>query len=295
MTITRFLDELKHSTSYGDQIVRAERLPAREARYAEPRYPLHPVLKSTLESLGVAQLYTHQVAALNDIRSGKHVVVVTSTASGKTICYNVPVLETILSDPTCRALYLFPTKALAQDQLRGLLRYRDATPELPLTAGTYDGDTPQATRRKLRDEGNIILTNPDMLHQGIVPNHTRWGDFFTNLRYVVIDEIHAYRGIFGSNVANVIRRLIRICSHYDAHPQFICCSATISNPKELAEKMTGVPLNVVGGEDDGSPKGPKSFLLWNPPHLDESMVERRSANSDASNLMVELVSRRFQP
>jgi len=293
MTITRFLDELKHSTSYGDQIVRAERLPAREARYAEPRYPLHPVLKSTLESLGVAQLYTHQVAALNDIRSGKHVVVVTSTASGKTICYNVPVLETILSDPTCRALYLFPTKALAQDQLRGLLRYRDATPELPLTAGTYDGDTPQATRRKLRDEGNIILTNPDMLHQGIVPNHTRWGDFFTNLRYVVIDEIHAYRGIFGSNVANVIRRLIRICSHYDAHPQFICCSATISNPKELAEKMTGVPLNVVGGEDDGSPKGPKSFLLWNPPHLDESMVERRSANSDASNLMVELVSRRF--
>ncbi len=293
MTITRFLEELKHSAYYGDQIVRAERLPEREACYAEPRDPLHPAMKSTLETLGIAQLYTHQVAAIDQIRAGKHVVVVTSTASGKTICYNVPVLETMLSDPTCRALYLFPTKALAQDQLRGLLRYRDAATGLPFTAGTYDGDTPQATRRKLRDEGNIILTNPDMLHQGILPNHTRWGDFFTNLRYVVIDEIHAYRGIFGSNVANVIRRLIRICSHYDSHPKFICCSATISNPKELAEKMTGVSLNVVGGGDDGSPKGSKSFLLWNPPHLDESMVERRSANSDASNLMIELIRRRF--
>jgi DEAD/DEAH box helicase domain-containing protein len=293
MTISGLIDELTHGTHYRDQVVRIERLPAREAKFADPRDPLNPVLGEALKTLGIDQLYTHQVAAIDHIRSGEHVVVVTSTASGKTMCYNVPVLETLLSDPTGRALYLFPTKALAQDQLRGLLRYRDAAPDLPLVAGTYDGDTPQATRRKLRDEGNVILTNPDMLHQGIVPNHTRWGDFFTNLRYVVIDEIHAYRGIFGSNVANVIRRLKRICAHYDAHPQFICCSATISNPQDLAEKMTGVSLNLVGGEEDGSPKGPRSFVLWNPPFLDDSMIERRSANSDARDLMVELIRRRF--
>lgn len=293
MTISRFLDELKHSTYYRDQIVRIERLPARPAQYAVPRHALHPALQTTLEALDIQQLYTHQAAAIDHVRSGGHVVVVTSTASGKTLCYNVPVLETLLTDPGARALYLFPTKALAQDQLRGLIRYRDVSTDLPMVAGTYDGDTPQTTRRKLRDEGNIILTNPDMLHQGIIPNHTRWGEFFTSLRYVVIDEIHAYRGIFGSNVANVIRRLLRICKHYDAHPQFICCSATIANPKELAEKLTGSSLEVISSDQDGSPKGPKSFLLWNPPFLDDTMVERRSANSDARDIMVELMRRRF--
>jgi DEAD/DEAH box helicase domain-containing protein len=293
MTISRFLDELTHSTYYRDQAVWVQRLPERPARYAAPQRPLHPTLRAILDTLGIGALYTHQALAVDAVRAGQHVVVVTSTASGKTLCYNMPVMETVFDDPGARALYLFPTKALAQDQLRGLLRYRNALPDLPLMAGTYDGDTPPTTRRTLRDEGHIILTNPDMLHTGILPNHTRWGAFFTSLRYVVIDEIHAYRGIFGSNVANVIRRLSRICAHYGAHPQFICCSATIANPAELAEKLTGVPLTLIGSDQDGSPKGPKSFLLWNPPFLDDSMVERRSANSDARDLMVELIRRRF--
>ena len=293
MTISHLLDELIHSTYYRDQVAWIERLPERPAQYAEPEQPLHPTLKSILEALDIRQLYTHQTMALDAVRAGGHVVIVTSTASGKTLCYNIPVLETILEHPGTRALYLFPTKALAQDQLKGLLRYREALPDLPLLAGTYDGDTPPNTRRKLRDEGNIILTNPDMLHQAIIPNHTRWGEFFSSLKYVVIDEIHAYRGIFGSNVANVIRRLTRICRHYGANPQFICCSATIANPQELAENLTGVSLTTITGDHDGSPKGPKSFVLWNPPHLDDSMVERRAANSDARDLMVELIRRRF--
>ena len=293
MTISRFLDELTHNTYHRQQISGHRRLPARKARYADPERPLPPALRGALKAIGVERLYTHQALALDAVRSGKHVVIVTSTASGKTLCYNIPVMETLLEDPSARALYLFPTKALAQDQLRGLIRYRDAQPDLPLVAGTYDGDTPPTTRRKLRDEGNLILTNPDMLHQGILPNHTRWGEFFSSLRYVVIDEIHTYRGIFGSNVANVIRRLARICAHYGAQPRFICCSATIANPMELAEKLTGVPLTLIGGDQDGSPKGPKSFVLWNPPFLDDTMVERRSANSDANDLMVELIRRRF--
>ncbi|MBM3262623.1 MAG: DEAD/DEAH box helicase [candidate division Zixibacteria bacterium] len=293
MTLSRLLDDLLHSTYYGNQVAGVKSLPERKARFATPKRPVHPALFSILETLGIRELYTHQAMALDAVRAGNHVVIVTSTASGKTLCYNIPVLETLLETPGARALYLFPTKALAQDQLRGLLRYREAHPHLPLAAGTYDGDTPPTTRRKLRDEGQIILTNPDMLHSGILPNHTRWGGFFTSLKYIVIDEIHTYRGIFGSNVANVIRRLSRICAHYGASPRFICSSATIANPMELAEKLTGASLTLIGCEHDGSPKGPKSFVLWNPPFLDELMVERRSANSDAQHLMVELIRRRF--
>jgi DEAD/DEAH box helicase domain-containing protein len=182
---------------------------------------------------------------------------------------------------------MYPTKALAQDQLKKLFRYKEINPFFSYECGTYDGDTPTSTRKKLRDSGNLILSNPDMVHSGILPNHTRWSDFFSNLRFIVIDEIHAYRGIFGSNVANVMKRLNRICNHYGSSPQFICSSATIGNPKELAEKITGHEMTLV--DNDGSPKGPKKFVFWNPPFIDEGKTERRSPNTEARHLMVDLI------
>ncbi|MDI6827069.1 MAG: DEAD/DEAH box helicase, partial [Armatimonadota bacterium] len=236
----------------------------------------------------------HQVEAIENIRNGKNVVVLTGTASGKTLCYNIPVLETLLTNPTAKALYMFPTKALAQDQLRGLRRWAELEPSLAriMKTGTYDGDTPQTTRRKLRDEASIILTNPDMLHQGILPYHTRWNRFLSDLHYVIIDEIHTYRGVFGSNVANVIRRLNRICEFYGSKPQFICCSATIANPLELAQKLTGIPMVLV--DNDGSPRGAKLFVLWNPPIIDVGAMERRSSNVEAQMLMTALIKNGVQ-
>jgi DEAD/DEAH box helicase domain-containing protein len=198
-----------------------------------------------------------------------------------------PVLESILADPSACALYLYPTKALAQDQLRTLTRYLDADPTLPLVAGTYDGDTPPNARRKLKNEANVLLTNPDMLHSGILPNHGTWARFLAKLKYVVVDEVHTYRGTFGSNVAHVLGRLNRICEHYGAKPTFIGCSATIRNPRELAEGLTGRAMHVV--DDDGSPRGPKAFVIWNPPFFGDDRVERKSANVEAARILAELV------
>ncbi len=289
MDVERFLSEIRSGRHYGNQIVWVEQLPAREARFADLPRPLSEPVAEALAAEGIQRLYTHQAAAVNAAREGDSLVVVTSTASGKTLCYNVPVLEALLEDPTTRALYLFPTKALAQDQLKTLKRYREARPDLPISAGTYDGDTPRDLRKQLRDEGNIILTNPDMLHSGILPNHARWAHFLQALRFVVIDEVHAYRGIFGSNVANVIRRLRRICRHYGADPVFICCSATIGNPAEHAGAIVGRPMRLV--DDDGSPRGRKRFVLWNPPYVDAARLSRRSANSEAQWLMCDLIER----
>jgi len=289
LDVERFLSEIRSGRHYGNQIVWVEQLPAREARFADLPRPLSEPVAEALAAEGIQRLYTHQAAAVNAAREGDSLVVVTSTASGKTLCYNVPVLEALLEDPTTRALYLFPTKALAQDQLKTLKRYREARPDLPISAGTYDGDTPRDLRKQLRDEGNIILTNPDMLHSGILPNHARWAHFLQALRFVVIDEVHAYRGIFGSNVANVIRRLRRICRHYGADPVFICCSATIGNPAEHAGAIVGRPMRLV--DDDGSPRGRKRFVLWNPPYVDAARLSRRSANSEAQWLMCDLIER----
>jgi DEAD/DEAH box helicase domain-containing protein len=286
-SLERFLEEVEHSRDYEGQIIHTEVIPAREAQYGTSKEPLEPMVEQALRAQGIENLYSHQVTAINAIREGKHVVVVTSTASGKTLCYNIPILEEVTRDPGARVLYLYPTKALAQDQLKKLVRYREINPMFLYESGTYDGDTPTSTRKKLRDSGNLILSNPDMLHSGILPNHTRWSDFFANLRFVVVDEIHAYRGIFGSNVANVLRRLNRICAHYGASPQFICCSATIGNPKELAEKITGHEMLLV--DNDGSPRGPKRFVLWNPPFIDEGKTERKSPNAEARHLMVDLI------
>jgi DEAD/DEAH box helicase domain-containing protein len=271
-----------------------ERLPEREARFAEPEIPLHPGLQGTLEADGISRLWLHQARALDAIRRGEDTVVVTGTASGKTLCYNLPVFETFLGDSQATALYLFPTKALAQDQLKTARRMADGIPELGprFRLGTYDGDTSTHTRRQLRAEGRLILSNPDMFHAGILPGHTRWARFFMNLRYVVLDEIHSYRGIFGSNVAAVIRRLRRICRHYGSDPVFIASSATIGNPAELADRVFGSTecgKQVTLVNEDGSPRGPKMFIFWNPPRLDDKGGERRGANGEARDLLVGLV------
>jgi len=288
----KFLDRLTSSKHYRGQIIHIEELPPRQAVFDELKKPLPQAIESALAKMGITKLYSHQVSSIEALRAGKDIVVVTSTASGKTLCYNIPVLETILKSPEARALYVFPTKALAQDQLRGLSNLKNLNPDLPIKAGTYDGDTPANMRRKLRDEGNIILTNPDMLHQGMLPHHPSWAKFFAELRFVVIDEVHSYRGVFGSQVANVIRRLDRICRHYGSRPQYICCSATIANPKEHADRITGRDMMLI--DNDGAPKGRKWFVLWNPPFIDDAKMERRSANAEAKDIMVELLKERIQ-
>lgn len=291
MNVQRFLDRLITDREYRGQIVHVEVLPERTARTKRPTIPLDPAISAALERLGIDALYTHQADAVDAARRGQHVVVVTGTASGKTLCYTLPILEALLENPESTALLLYPTKALAQDQLRGLLRFKELDRGFPIVAGTYDGDTPQHTRRTLREKGNCILTNPDMLHSGILPRHTSWARFFENLRYLVLDELHTYRGIFGSHVANVVRRLRRIAAHYGAAPTVIACSATIANPGEHAARLVGLPCEVV--DDDGSPRGKKHFVLWNPPRVGETL-ERRSSNSEAQRLMVELMSERVQ-
>ena len=292
MNVSQFLTRLKSANYYVGQVSHVEHLEAREATFADLTPAPDPRVQHILQKDGVERFYTHQVSAIENIRAGRNVVVVTGTASGKTVCYNTPVLESIMQDDESTALYLYPTKALAQDQLRTLHRYHNSDPTLPLRTGTYDGDTPPATRRKLKNEANVLLTNPDMLHSGILPNHGTWAHFFSKLKYVVIDEVHTYRGVFGSNVSHVIYRLNRICQHYGANPVFVCCSATIHNPKELAERVVGQPVQLV--DNDGSPRGEKTFVIWNPPLLGDDRIERKSANVEASNVLSELVSDEHQ-
>jgi DEAD/DEAH box helicase domain-containing protein len=287
MDVKKFLSGVHASKYYQGQIVHAETIPARDAKYAPVTPAPPPRLQRIIEKEGIKKLYTHQADAVERVRSGAHVVVVTGTASGKTLCYNLPVLERIIEDEDACALYLYPTKALAQDQLRTLNRHKTIDTELPLRTGTYDGDTPPSTRRKLKNEANVLLTNPDMLHSGILPNHGMWARFFARLRYIVIDEIHAYRGVFGSNVCHVLRRLNRICAHYGANPIYICCSATIRNPLQLAEKITGQSMVLV--DNDGSPRGEKTFVFWNPPLLEQNVMERKSSNIEAARLLSDVV------
>jgi DEAD/DEAH box helicase domain-containing protein len=266
-------------------LVHRQVLPARPARFGELQPPLGEPLRAALEARGVSRLYTHQVCAIEALRAGRDTVVVTGTASGKSLCFHVPALERLLEDRDATALYLFPTKALAQDQLKSLTRLASGSVELSgvLCAGVYDGDTAATTRKKLRDEANVILSNPDMLHAGILPQHARWARFLRNLRFVVVDEMHAYRGIFGSHVALVLRRLERLVRHYGGEFRYVLCSATIRNPGELAIALTGRDMSVV--DDDGAPRGEKHFAFWNPPFRDETRVERRSSNVEGSLLL----------
>ena len=287
MLADAFIHNLTTSPDYEQQIVHIQYIPPHSASFGSLDRPLNPSLQSQLESLGVSSLYTHQAMAINSALSGKNIMVSTASASGKTLCYNVPVLESILSDRTSRALYLFPTKALAQDQLRKLNEL--ACPELvPLgECATFDGDTPQSERGEIKKRARVVLTNPDMLHLGILPNHESWSKLFNQLKYVVIDEAHIYRGVFGSHVAQVLRRLRRLCRHYGSAPQFICCSATIANPKEHAEKLVGADFEVI--DSDGSSHGGKAFVFWNPPIIDKAKSIRRSPNGEATFIFTELI------
>ena len=224
-----------------DSVIRAIHYqPAAPGEYSPVPDAVHPKLRDALARQGVTRLYSHQAAAFDLVVAGKNTVVVTPTASGKTLCYNLPVLNRLMDDPGARAVYLFPTKALAEDQLHEMQQALDAAGS-DLRAFTYDGDTPQDARKAIRERANIVLTNPDMLHAGILPHHTKWAKLFENLRYFIIDELHYCRGVYGSHVANVVRRLKRICEFYGSKPQFICSSATIANPRELAEALTGEP------------------------------------------------------
>src|SRR2546425_5830451 len=237
------LDDLLISKTTGPCITASQHFPARDAVYAPFPSSLNPRLVDALRARGFDALYSHQARVWDLVEAGRDVVVVTPTASGKTLCYNLPVLQALIDQPEARVLYLFPTKALAQDQLAELVELAKQLPELRMF--TYDGDTPQDARRAVRARANLVLTNPDMLHSGILPHHTKWAGLFQNLRYVVIDELHAYRGVFGSHVANLLRRLRRICRHYGSEPQFIMASATIANPRDHAQNIIGAAVEEV--------------------------------------------------
>ncbi len=289
MDAKAFIRYLQSLPDYAGQVAHIEHIPSREAFTDYLDAPLSPELQARLDRKGFTSLYTHQAEAINQSLKGNNVMVATSSASGKSLCYNVSVLETLLNSVDGRALYLFPTKALAQDQLRVLREMFTPSPFRTLEFSTFDGDTDYSERNDIRKRSRVILTNPDMLHVGILPNHSSWTRLLRNLKYVVIDEAHSYRGVFGSHVAGVIRRLRRVCQFYGSEPRFILCSATIANPRQHAEKLTGLPFTVV--DNDGAPHGPKEFVFWNPPVVDEKRNSRRSTNSEATHLFTELVNR----
>jgi len=281
MDVAALLERIKSRQDYAGQLEHVEMLPERPGQFEIPSDPLPEALQQLLTRQGIDQLYSHQVAGLETARAGRDWVMVTGTASGKTLCYNLPIVETALADRDARALYLYPTKALAQDQLKGLLELVGGDDELAaeIRPGVYDGDTPTAQRRRIRGEANLVLSNPDMLHAAILPYHPKWSSFFSELRYVVIDEVHTYRGILGAQVSAVLRRLLRVCAHYGSRPLFLSTSATIANPGELVGRLVGRQVEVI--DDDGSPRGRKYFALWNPTPLGADSLARRSPNDDA--------------
>ena len=278
MAVASFTDGLLS----GEELAHLETEPQRNARFAALPEDLHPAV---VAAIGIRALYTHQRAAWDAAARGEHLIVTTGTASGKTLAFNLPVLDALARDPKSRALYLYPTKALAQDQFRALSAYGSPN----VRPAIYDGDTPTEHRRQIRGWANVILTNPDMVHIGVLPHHDRWGDVLANLRYVVVDEAHVYRGVFGSHVGNVLRRLRRLARIYGAEPQFLLASATISNPGELGLGLIGARVTVVG--DDGAPRAERTIVLWNPPLLDAELGLRGSALAEAAKLQAELVER----
>ena len=272
-----------------DEVITAvQHIPAREAKCLPVPGWVRPELAAAYAAKGVTQLYTHQAAAAEKVRAGRNVVVVTPSASGKTLCYNLPVLNAVLENPDTRAMYLFPTKALAQDQLAEL---HDLGQRLENSFGvfTYDGDTPTDARRAIREKGHIVLTNPDMLHTGILPHHTKWTRVFENLRYIVLDELHTYRGVFGSHLCNVLRRLRRIARFYGSQPQFVCSSATIANPGELATRLIEADVDVL--DENGAPAAEKFVVFYNPPVVNQFLGIRRSYINEASRVAQEFLKR----
>jgi len=290
MDVDGFLEYIRSLPSYRGQIVHVREIPARPAHFAEGCAGLSAGAWHALNRLGISRLYSHQAEAVGAVLQGGDVLVCTGTASGKSLCYSAPILDMLHLDPDGRALLLFPTKALCQDQFGKFGAALKAAEPGGALAGVFDGDTPSHTRRKLRDHAAVVFSNPDMLHAAILPQHARWASFIANLRYLVLDELHVYSGIFGANMANLLRRFERICEHYGSRPQIIAGSATIANPGELFERLTARRPRVI--ECDGSPRGRTVFLLWNPPvERNRTWRSRRSANVEAHELMAELVGR----
>lgn len=291
MNFPQIIDQMSRSPQFMENVTYWRTLPAQDARYLPFPEKLNSQLIDALNDRGIRQLYTHQASAVETILSGKHAVVVTPTASGKTLCYNLPVLNAILNNPQSRALYLFPTKALAQDQVSELHALVDSL-QVDIKAYTFDGDTPASARQAIRSVGHIVVTNPDMLHQGVLPHHTKWVKLFENLKYVVIDEVHAYRGVFGSHLTNVLRRMKRICAFYGVNPQFIGCSATIANPRELFQNIIEADAELI--DNNGAPRGEKHFIFYNPPVVNQELGIRKSAVKEARNIAAQFLSGEVQ-
>jgi DEAD/DEAH box helicase domain-containing protein len=285
------LDAFAARDTTGEILTAVRHFPAREAQWAEFPAWVNADLRSAYAAKGIRQLYSHQADAAESVHAGKNIVIVTPTASGKTLCYNLPVLHAILENSDARALYLFPTKALAQDQLAEL---HDLNQRLDNRFGvfTYDGDTPGDARKAIREKSHIVLTNPDMLHTGILPHHTKWTRLFENLRFIVIDELHTYRGVFGSHLCNVLRRLRRIAQFYGRDPQFICCSATIANPGELASRLLEAEVHVLSA--NGAPAAEKTFVFYNPPVVNRALGIRRSYINETSRVAQEFLKHDLQ-
>jgi len=283
-----FLDELKTNPSFMDNVTKWEIRPSSSGQFAPLPESLPEVVSRALTGRGIRQLYTHQAESYAAAEKGDDICVVTPTASGKTLCYNLPVLKTLLNEPESRALYLFPTKALSQDQ-QSALNDIVLGDEIPVKICTYDGDTPGSLRISARQAGRIIISNPDMLHSGILPNHPKWIDFFKSLRYIVLDEVHTYRGVFGSHMCNLLRRLKRIAAFYGSNPQFICCSATIGNPAELAGAIIEKPVTLIS--NNGAPSGEKHLIFYNPPLVDPVQGIRKGVVHSSQQMAVRLLDK----
>jgi DEAD/DEAH box helicase domain-containing protein len=290
LQLSMLLDEWRRTPSFHSQVTKWHVEPARPPRYREIPHFLHSDLKNALQNRNIQGLYSHQFEAIARVREGQNVMVVTPTASGKTMCYNLPVLNEICHHPETRALYIFPTKALSQDQVAELHDLAKNL-ETQVQTYTYDGDTPLNARQKIREAGHIVVTNPDMLHSAILPHHTKWLRLFENLKFIVIDEAHIYRGVFGSHVANVIRRLLRICEFYGSRPQFILSSATVANPDDLGRELTGSAVSVIS--ESGAPQGERHTLFYNPPVVEPKLGLRRSSLQEARRIAARLLKERI--
>jgi DEAD/DEAH box helicase domain-containing protein len=291
LTLKEWLTRMENNRRFMENVRAMKRLPATEGRFADFPDWVHPHLRQVLEKKGIRQLYSHQAEAVQLVKQGRDVVLVTPTASGKTLCYNLPVIQQILTEPETRALYLFPTKALAQDQMHEVHSLIGAL-GADIKTFTYDGDTPDDARQAIRKQGHVVVTNPDMLHAGILPHHTKWQKLFTNLRYVVIDELHVYRGVFGSHLTNVMRRLVRVCRFYGQDPVFVCCSATVANPREHAERLLERPMELIAAS--GAPTAAKTFILFNPPIVNRELGIRQSALTPARKMATDLITNDIQ-
>jgi len=291
LTLDEWLARKESDRRFTENVRALKRIPYSGGSFEPFPAWLDSRLRAALEKDGIDRLYSHQSEALELVRGGRNVVLVTPTASGKTLCYNLPVLQRILEEPETRALYLFPTKALSQDQMHEVHSLINET-GANIGTYTYDGDTPDDARQAIRRRGHVVVTNPDMLHAGILPHHTKWRQLFMNLRFVVIDELHVYRGVFGSHFANVLRRLDRVCRFYGVDPVYVCCSATVANPKEHAERLLERPVELI--DESGAPRAGRTFILYNPPIVNRELGIRQSALTPARNMASELIENNIQ-